>query len=113
MARMRAHLASPVAPSTRLTVAMAPGFTKGFSSFPLCCSMATMELKACPVASTPIFSRTASAPAVSSTLASVKTLEMDWMEKQTRVSPFSWTFPSTVTSEMPKSFGSTRASAGM
>ena len=56
------------------------GVHEGVHLLPLICSMATMELKTCPVASTPILSRTAVAPAVSSTLASVKTLEIDWME---------------------------------
>ncbi len=72
MARMRAHFSSAVLPSTRLVVAMAPGFTKGFISFPRICSMATMELNTWPVASTPILSSTACGPAVSITLASVK-----------------------------------------
>ena len=69
---MRAHFSSAVLPSTRLVVAMAPGFTKGFISFPRICSMATMELNTWPVASTPILSSTACGPAVSITLASVK-----------------------------------------
>ncbi len=113
MDRIRAHFSSPVFPSTRLVVAMAPGFTKGFISFPRICSMATMELNTCPVASTPIFSSTASAPAVSITLARVNTLEIDWMENWLPTSPFWKTLPSTVTSATPKSLGSTLASAGM
>ena len=36
-----------------LVVAMAPGFTKAFISWPLYCSMALIELNTCPVASTP------------------------------------------------------------
>ena len=50
--------------------------------------MATMELKTWPVASTPIFSSAASAPAVWITLASVNTLEIDWMENGAVHVPF-------------------------
>jgi hypothetical protein len=63
--------------------------------------MATMELKTWPVASTPILRRTACGPAVSSTLASASTLEMDWMENCAFTSPFVKTRPSTVTTAIP------------
>ena len=81
------HIWSAFAPFTMLTVAMAPGMTKGFISFPLCCSMATIELKTWPVASTPILSRTAGAPDSCMTLARVKTFEIDWMETSDLMSP--------------------------
>ena len=56
---------------------------------------------------------TALAPEVSITLASVKTLEIDWMENRLSTSPLRKICPSTVTSAIPNSFGSTLASAGM
>ena len=43
----------------------------------------------------------------------VKTLEIDWMETSEVMSPTLYTLPSTVTSTMPKIFGSTLARAGM
>ena len=61
-------------------VAIAPGFTSGFIWWPLYCSMATIELKTWPVASTPTPSRIACSPESSITRAMVKTLEIDWIE---------------------------------
>ena len=48
------QIALRLSPLTMLVAVMAPGFTSGFISAPLYCSMATMELNAWPVASTPI-----------------------------------------------------------
>jgi hypothetical protein len=45
MPMILAHTASALFPCTMLVVAMAPGFTKAFISWPLFCSTATMELK--------------------------------------------------------------------
>jgi hypothetical protein len=89
-------------PSTMLVVAIAPGFTNEFISCPLYCSTATIELNTCPVASTPMESSTAASPRVWRTSASVNTFEIDWMEKSFSTSPIVWTWPSTVTSAMPK-----------
>ena len=68
-------------------VAIAPGFTSGFIWWPLNCSMATIELKTCPVASTPTPFSIASSPLSSITRAIVMTFEMDWIEKSDSASP--------------------------
>ena len=78
---------SAVAPFTMLVVAMAPGFTKGFISWPLSCSTATIELNTWPVASTPTPSSIALSPLSCITSARVKTLEIDWIEKSWSTSP--------------------------
>ena len=66
---------------------MAPALTIAFISAPLCCSTATIELNAWPVASTPMLSRIASGPIASTTWAMVKTLEIDWIETSEVMSP--------------------------
>ena len=45
-----------------LVVVIAPAFTSGFISWPLYCSIATIELKASPVASTPMLLSIAFSP---------------------------------------------------
>ena len=96
-----------------LVAVIAPGLTMAFISAPLYCSTATIELNTWPVASTPMLSRIASGPDSCMTRAMVKTLEIDWIETSDVMSPTVYTLPSTVTSAMPKIFGSTLASAGM
>ena len=82
---------SRLAPLTMLVVAMAPGLTSGFISGPpsdfWANSIATIELKRMPVASTPIVFSIASGPCSSMTLAIVKTLEIDWIETSDLTSP--------------------------
>jgi len=96
-----------------LVVVMAPGLTSGFISAPLYCSIATMELNAWPVASTPIVFSTSSSPESWNTRAIVNTFEIDWIETSVFTSPIVCTWPSTVTSAMPNRLGLTFASAGM
>ena len=102
-----------------LVAEIAPGLTSGFiSGAPVPTtvrtpSMAMIELKRAPVASTPICFSTDSTPCSWMTCAIVKTLEIDWIETSVLMSPAVKTLPSTVTSAMPNRFGSTLASAGM
>ena len=87
---MRFHTSSREAPLTMLVAAIAPGLTRGFISGPprsSDCSMATIELKTRPVASTPMLFSIASGPCSSNTLAIVKTLEIDWIETSDLMSP--------------------------
>ena len=72
-----------------------------------------IELKRAPVASTPIRFSTDSSPCSWITCAIVKTLEIDWIDTSVLTSPAVYTFPSVVTTAIPKRFGSTLASAGM
>jgi hypothetical protein len=65
---------------TKLTEAIAPEFTNGFTDtgFKIC--VARMELKGNPVGSTPIFSAiTLALPCSCITSAAVKGLETDWI----------------------------------
>ena len=82
-----AQTASAFAPFTMLVIAIAPGFTKAFISWPLYFSTATIELKTWPVASTPTLSSTTFSPDSCITLAMVKTFEIDWIEKSWSTSP--------------------------
>ena len=59
---MNFHLASMVAPGTRLVVAIAPAFTIGLVRPSAVRSMPATELNAKPVALAPSFSRALSAP---------------------------------------------------
>ncbi len=97
-----AQTSSAVAPLIWPTVAMAPGLTRGFISWPLYCSIASMELKACPVASTPTPLTMVSGPFSRITSARVKTLEIDWIEKGISRSPTLEAFPVGVIREIPK-----------
>ena len=64
-----------MAPGTRLVVAIAPEFTIGFVRPSAPRSMPSSELKASPVAFTPIFWRTSSTPTASQTRAKTNGLE--------------------------------------
>ena len=70
-----------------LVAVMAPGLTMAFISAPLYCSIATIELNTCPVASTPMLFSIASGPCSSMTFAMVNTLEMDWIDTSEVMSP--------------------------
>ena len=98
---------------------MAPGFTSAFISgapVPVMLrtpSMAMMELKRAPVASTPMRFAIESRPCSWMTWAIVNTFEIDWIDTSVLMSPAVKTLPSAVTRAMPNSAGSTFASAGM
>ena len=87
------HTASAVAPVTMLVAEIAPGLTSGFiSGAPvpttvLTPSMAMIELKRAPVASTPIRFSIESRPCSWMTCAIVKTFEIDWIETSVLMSP--------------------------
>jgi hypothetical protein len=80
------QISSALPPLTMLVAVIAPGLTIAFISEPLSCSTATIELKTCPVASTPC-SWDRIGPCSSMTLAMVKTLEIDWIETSDLMSP--------------------------
>ena len=86
MPMILAHTSLSVAPFTRLVAEMAPGLTSGFiSGAPapttvFTPSIAMIELKRMPVASTPIVFAIASGPCSWMTCAAVNTLEIDWIE---------------------------------
>ncbi len=87
MSRILFQTSSASAPLTMPVVAIAPALTSGFISWPLYCSMAVMELKTWPVASTPMLSSTSSSPDSWNTSAMVKTFEIDWIENSGSISP--------------------------
>ena len=74
-----------------LVAVIAPGLTSGFISGPpsafWAISIATIELKRMPVASTPIVLRDRVGALSSMTFAIVKTLEIDWIETSDLMSP--------------------------
>ena len=85
--------ASAVAPVTMLVAEIAPGLTSGFiSGAPvpttvLTPSMAMIELKRAPVASTPMRFSIESSPCSWITWAIVKTFEIDWIDTSVFTSP--------------------------
>ena len=88
MPRIFFQISSRVAPFTMLVAVIAPGLTMAFISGALGhCSMAMMELKTWPVASTPMLFGIESTPDSSITSAIVKTLEIDWIETSVLMSP--------------------------
>ena len=72
-----------------------------------------IALNASPVGSTPIRWRTAIGPRRSRIAAYVSGLAMDWIVNGVRVSPISYTAPSTVATTIPNAAGSAPASSGM
>ena len=88
-----AHTASALPPVTMLVAEMAPGLTSAFiSGAPVPTtvftpSIAMIELKRAPVASTPIRFLIESRPCSWMTWAIVKTFEIDWIETSVFTSP--------------------------
>ena len=76
------------------------------------CSTAESELKARPVALTPIRSRRASGPCRSHTRANTKGFATLMIVNPTSASPIEKTRPVAPTTLIPKRSGATRASAG-
>ena len=87
------HTASAVLPVTMLVAEIAPGLTSGFISgapapdMSFAPSIAMIELKRAPVASTPIRFAIESSPCSWMTCAIVNTLEIDWIETSVLRSP--------------------------
>ena len=100
-------------PGSSAVVAIAPAFTMGFIGLPWFSSSAITELKGSPVLLTPTTRCTASCPIASSTSASTKALEIDWIVKGAAVSPARWVVPSASTRARPNRAGSASARAGM
>ena len=92
---------------------MAPALTIGFIVRSSLSSTAMTELNGRPVPLTPSSSRARVAPISWSTRAKTNGLETLCSEKGCVASPTETTLPSTPTTEMPNSAGSTAASAGM
>lgn len=111
--RMKCQRSSSCASGARLAVAMAPAFTIGFMVRSAFSSIAMTELKAGPVALTPMASRARPPPSAWQTSAKTKGLEMDWMESGRSASPAANTAPSTPAMQRPNQPGEAAASAGM
>jgi hypothetical protein len=109
---MNAHLASALAPGTRLVAAIAPGLTIGFVLPSGLASIAASELNGRPVAFTPTRSWTSSGPRSSHTSAKRNGFETLMIANSYRASPTAKTAPLIPTTHRPKRSGDTRARAG-
>src|SRR5262249_47421815 len=95
------HLASRVAPGTRLVVAIAPAFTMGLVRPSDVRSMPATELNAKPVAFAPSFLRASSAPSSWQINANRNGFDTLMIENSWSVSPAAWMMPFVSTTQIP------------
>jgi hypothetical protein len=105
-------LSSPVSPGTRLVAAIAPAFTIGFDRPSALRSAKDSESNASPVAFTPSFCLTRSAPSTSYTSAKTNGLATLMIVNSCPLSPARYMLPLVPATQMPNRCPGTRASAG-
>ncbi|MFY9931942.1 MAG: hypothetical protein WAK82_28445 [Streptosporangiaceae bacterium] len=108
----KSHFSALLSPGTRLVAAMAPALTIGFDRPSALRSTKASESNASPVAFTPSWRRTCSAPSVSHTRAKTKGLATLMIVNSCPVSPARQMLPLMPTTQMPNRSAGTRASAG-